>query len=250
MWGIWDRRENTVLPCPMFRCLHPIFIYGVNFTLYVRSMAHHIWCESLVYRVKKWVTKQVLTDKMIRTIYGVIQYMLVRTACAGGGILFIVSSCGICSPYGTPYMVWVYVYVHLWERLSQKRSDRKRRDWKAKHKSNHFTLSFAPLLEKWIKIEILLALSLDYTKQNEDHTGTRHCIPGWEYSNPPRSRRLVRRNRKTKVIHCHPALGERALESYSNTWVLSAGMLWEETTWIQDSHWDVNRKWTIREKLI
>ena len=49
-------------------------------------MADHIWCEHLVYRVQKWVTKRVLTDKMIRIQYGVhtrIQYMLARTACAG-----------------------------------------------------------------------------------------------------------------------------------------------------------------------
>ena len=57
-------------------------------------MAHHIWCESLVYRVQKWVTKRVLTDKMIRMQYGLqtrVQYILVRTACAGRAVLFIVT---------------------------------------------------------------------------------------------------------------------------------------------------------------
>lgn len=56
-------------------------------------MVHHIWCEHLVYRVQKWVTKRVLTDKMIRMQYGLqtrIQYMLARTACAGPG--FVLSS--------------------------------------------------------------------------------------------------------------------------------------------------------------
>ena len=105
------------------------------------------------------------------------------------------------------------------------------------------------LYKRWIrwknKIEILFYLSLYYTNKqtnqtnkqhvihNEDHTGPRLCIPDREHPITPRSRRLVRCKRKAKVIHYHPALGERTLESYSNTRVLCQGLLREETTWLQ-----------------
>ncbi len=73
---------------------------------------------------------------------------------------------------------------------------------------------------------MLFCLSLYYTKQQtskpnglqyEDHPGSRFRIPDREHPNTPRPRRLVWRKRKAEVIHCNPALGERALESYSNT---------------------------------
>ena len=70
------------------------FMYALNFAEGVHIMADHIWCDPWYIGSKKWVTKRLLTDKMIRTQYGVqtrIPYTIARTACAGPPVLFIVT---------------------------------------------------------------------------------------------------------------------------------------------------------------